>query len=87
MPSKRYTIEEINSKLQQIKLFLLTGDRLPEACKRAGVSAPSYYRWKKQVDSAKKSSPNVISSKRSASNDIDDSNDLYLLRNSMFSYR
>jgi transposase-like protein len=49
MALKRYTNKEIDSKLQQIALFVATGDLLAQACKEAGISKQSYYRWQKNL--------------------------------------
>jgi ACT domain-containing protein len=48
MPIKQYTLEEIFSKLQQIEIFVATGDLVQDACQEVGVSKQSYYRWKKK---------------------------------------
>jgi putative transposase len=56
MPLKRYKNEEITSKLQQVRIFMAIGDPLPVACKEAGVSRQSYYRWMKKCDASKNTS-------------------------------
>ena len=53
MPLKHYKNEEITSKLQQVRIFMAIGDPLLVACKEAGVSRQSYYRWTKKYDASK----------------------------------
>ena len=44
MKRKRYTDEQIAFALRQAE----SGTAVEEICRRLGVSAPTFYRWKKQ---------------------------------------
>ena len=59
MPKKSFTPERIVAKLRQIEVLISQGKGVPQACKEAGISDVSYYRWRKeygglQVDQAKR---------------------------------
>lgn len=59
MPIKHHKPEQIIAKLRQIEVFTAQGKILAAACKDAGISEQSYYRWKKEygglkIDEAKK---------------------------------
>ena len=56
---KRFKAEEIVMKLREIELIVSKGLDVIQACRQAGVSEQSYYRWRKQyggmkIDQAKK---------------------------------
>ena len=46
MPRKRYSTEQIVTKLRQAELG--RGLRTPEMCKKLGISEQTYYRWRKE---------------------------------------
>ena len=48
MPRKRYSTEQIVTKLRQAEVELGRGLRMPELCKKLGVSEQTYYRWQKE---------------------------------------
>ena len=48
MPRKRYSTEQIVTKLRQAEVELGRGLRTPQACKELGVSEQPYYRWRKE---------------------------------------
>ena len=48
MPRKRYSTEQIVTKLRQAEVELGRGLRTPEMCKRLGVSEQQYSRWRKE---------------------------------------
>ena len=48
MPRKRYSTEQIVTKLRQAEGELAGGLRTPEMCKKLGVSEQTYYRWRKE---------------------------------------
>ena len=50
MPRKRYSTEQIVTKLRQAEVELGGGLRTPdrEMCKKLGVSEQTYYRWRKE---------------------------------------
>jgi len=56
---KRYKAEEIVMKLREIELFINQGMDIVQACRQAGISDQSYYRWRKEyggmkIDQAKR---------------------------------
>jgi putative transposase len=56
---KRHKAEEIVMKLREIELFINQGMDVMQACRQAGISDQSYYRWRKEyggmkIDQAKK---------------------------------
>ena len=59
MPRKRFTTEQIITKLREAEVELSKGKAVPLVCKQLGVSEQTYYRWRKQygglkVDQVKK---------------------------------
>jgi transposase-like protein len=48
MPKKRFSSEQIIAKLRQIEVQLAQGKSIALACKDAGISEQSYYRWRKE---------------------------------------
>ena len=59
MPKKHYTPEQIIPLLRQIEVETANGKNVAEACRGAGVTIQTYYRWKKQyggmrIDEAKR---------------------------------
>ena len=56
---KRFKPEQIVNLLREIEVMMANGKTLLEACKQAGISDKSYYRWRKiygglKVDQARK---------------------------------
>jgi putative transposase len=56
---KRPTAEQIVNVLRQIEVAVANGKATPLACKDAGITEQSYYRWRKEygglkVDQAKR---------------------------------
>jgi len=56
---KRFKAEEIVMKLREIELAMNRGMDTSNACRQAGISEQSYYRWRKEyggmkMDQAKK---------------------------------
>ncbi len=45
---KRFSAEQIIAMLRQIEVQLAQGKSLAFACKEAGISEQSYYRWRKE---------------------------------------
>ena len=43
---KRHSAEQIVAKLRQADIELGKGAKVPEVCKRLGVSEQTYYRWR-----------------------------------------
>ena len=59
MPRKRYSVEQIMSKLREAEVELSRGATTPEACRKIGVSTQTFYRWRKEygglkIDQAKR---------------------------------
>ena len=59
MPKKTFAPEQIVAQLRQIEVLLSQGKTVPAACKDAGITAQTFYRWRKeygglQVEQAKK---------------------------------
>ncbi len=48
MPRKRFSTEQIITKLRQAEVELGRGLRPPQVCKKLGVSEQTYYRWRKE---------------------------------------
>lgn len=53
MPKKTYTPEQIVTKLREIEVLTSQGTSIPAACKQAGISDVSYYRWRKEYGGLK----------------------------------
>jgi transposase-like protein len=59
MPKKRFSAEQIVVVLRQIEVLMSQGKAAPVACREAGISQQSYYRWRKEyggleIDQAKR---------------------------------
>ena len=48
MPRKRFSAEQIVVLLRQIEVLMSQGKAAPVACREAGISQQSYYRWRKE---------------------------------------
>ena len=48
MPKKRLSAEQIVVLLRQIEVLMSQGKTAPIACREAGISQQSYYRWRKE---------------------------------------
>ncbi len=48
MPRKRYTPEQIISKLREAEVLLSQGQTVAQACESLGVSEQTYYRWRRE---------------------------------------
>ena len=53
MPRKSYTAEQIIAKLRQIEVLVAQGKVVAVACKEAGISEQTYYRWRKEYGGLK----------------------------------
>jgi hypothetical protein len=47
MPKRNFSAEQIVTVLRQIEVLMAQGKAAPVACREAGVSQQSYYRWRK----------------------------------------
>ncbi len=59
MARKRYTAEQIITKLREAEVELAKGQTTPQVCKKLGISDQTNYRWRKEygglrVDQAKR---------------------------------
>src|SRR5271169_230446 len=48
MPKKRFSAEQIVVLLRQIEVLMSQGKATPLACREAGISQQSSYRWRKE---------------------------------------
>ncbi len=48
MPRKRFTPEQVITKLREAEVELARGQTTPEVCRTLGVSEQTYYRWRKE---------------------------------------
>jgi putative transposase len=48
MAKKRFSAEQIVILLRQIEVLISQGKSAPLACRDAGISQQSYYRWRKE---------------------------------------
>ena len=53
MPMTRYKPEQIVNLLRQIEVGIANGKTTPQACKEAQITAPTYYRWRKEYGGLK----------------------------------
>ena len=44
----KFTAEQIITKLREAEVLLAQGQKVPEVCRRLGISDKTYYRWKKE---------------------------------------
>ena len=59
MPRKKFSAEQIVTKLRQVEVLLAQGKTIAIACKEVGTTDKSYYRWRNEygglgVDQAKR---------------------------------
>ena len=45
---KKIAAEQIIAKLREAEVELARGKKVPEACRKIGVTEQTYYRWKKE---------------------------------------
>jgi putative transposase len=48
MATKRHTAEQIISKLREAEVHLAKGTKVPQVCRKLGVTEQTYYRWRKE---------------------------------------
>ncbi len=48
MAKKRHTAEQVISKLREAEVFLAKGIKMPQVCRKLGVTEQTYYRWRKE---------------------------------------
>ncbi len=53
MPRKRSKTEQIMALLRQVEVLVANGRLTPQACREAGISEQTYYRWRKEYGGLK----------------------------------
>ena len=53
MAKKRYTPEQIVAILRQIEVAVANQKPIPQACREAGITEQTYYRWRKEYGGLK----------------------------------
>ena len=53
MAKKRFGPEQVVAKLRQIEVLQASGKSIAAACKEAGITAVTYYRWRKEYGGLK----------------------------------
>ena len=48
MAKKRHTAEQIISKLREAEVLLAKGTKIPQVCRKIGITEQTYYRWRKE---------------------------------------
>ena len=48
MARKRYTAEQIITKLREAEVELSKGQTTSQVCKKLGISDQTYYRWRRE---------------------------------------
>ena len=48
MARKRFTAEQIIHKLREADVLIGQGLKVPEVCRRIGVTDKTYYRWRRE---------------------------------------
>ena len=48
MPRKRYTAEQIITKLREAEVHFSKGLKTPHVCKKLGISEQTFYRWRQE---------------------------------------
>jgi putative transposase len=48
MPRKRFTAEQIITKLREAEVLLSRGQAIAEVCRELDISENTYYRWRKE---------------------------------------
>ncbi len=59
MSRKRFTPEQIITKLRETEVELAKGEKAANVCRKVGISEQTYYRWRKEygglrIDQAKR---------------------------------
>jgi len=53
MSTKRYKPEQVVNLLRQIEVEVANGKPTPQACRDAGITTQTYYRWRKEFGGLK----------------------------------
>ena len=54
MSTKRFKPERIVNLLRQVEVVIANGKTTPQACRDAGITAQTYYRWRKEFGGLKR---------------------------------
>ena len=55
MGTKRYSTEQIIVKLRQAEIEMGRGVKVPEVCRKLGISEQTFYRWRKRYGGLERS--------------------------------
>ena len=55
MGAKRYSTEQIIVKLREAEMEMGRGVKVPEVCRKLGISQQTFYRWRKRYGSLDRS--------------------------------
>jgi len=53
MSRRGYSTEQIIHKLREAEVLLSQGQKVPQVCRKLGVSEQTYYRWRKEYGGMK----------------------------------
>ena len=53
MARKRYSSEQIIGYLREAEVLQAKGSKVPQICKKIGVTEQTYYRWRKEYGRTK----------------------------------
>ena len=53
MSTKRFRPEQIVNLLRQVEVVIANGKTTPQACRDAGITVQTYYRWRKEFGGLK----------------------------------
>ncbi len=48
MAKKRHTVEQIIARLREAEILLAKDMKMPQVCRKLGVTEQTYYRWRKE---------------------------------------
>jgi transposase-like protein len=48
MAKKRHTAEQIIARLREAEVLLAKGTKMPQVCRKIGITEQTYYRWRKE---------------------------------------
>jgi len=48
MAKTRHTSEQIITKLREAEVLLAKGTKMPQVCRKLGITEQTYYRWRKE---------------------------------------
>ena len=48
MAKKRHTAEQVIAKLREAEVLLAKSTKMPQVCRKLGVTEQTYYRWRKE---------------------------------------